>query len=58
MFKSLLPTIIFILLAILVSIIVLNYFNINMADNSGLVVLNRTAVYEGMQCKDKKDIKK
>ena len=46
--KKLLPTIGFILVAVVVSIMLLNYFNINVSDNSGLRVLNRTAVFEGL----------
>ena len=46
--RALLPTIGFILVAVIVSMMVLNYFNINMNDNSGLRVLNRSAVFEGM----------
>lgn len=60
MFKNLgklLPTIIFILIAVITSMMLLSYFNINMNDNNGLK-LNRHAVFEGneniLEKKDKK----
>ena len=49
MFKNLgklLPTIIFILIAVIASMMLLSYFNINMSDNNGLK-LNRHAIFEG-----------
>ena len=49
--SSLLPMIALIIVAIVISIIMLNYFNINMEDNNGFISLNRHAVYEGMGCK-------
>ena len=53
---KLLPTIIYILIAVIVSMMLLSYFNINMNSNDGLR-LNRFAVFEGnenMKEKDKK----
>ena len=55
--RKLMPTVGFILIAVIVSILALNYFNINMLDNEGgLRVLNRSAVYEGLS-NGKKDLK-
>ena len=45
---KLLPTIIFVLVLILISVFVLNYLEINMSDNTGFRVLNRTATIETM----------
>ena len=45
---KLLPTIIFVLVLILISVFVLNYLQINMSDNTGFRVLNRTATIETM----------
>jgi len=47
-FSKLLPTIIFILFAVIASMMLLSYFNINMNDNSK-IKLNRYAVFEGMK---------
>ena len=49
MFSKVLPTIGFILLAVIVSSMLLSYYNINMNDTSGLRVLNRQATYEGFK---------
>ena len=49
MFSKVLPTIGFILLAVIVSSILLSYYNVNMNDTSGLRVLNRQATYEGFK---------
>ena len=49
--SSLFPMIALIIVAIVVSIMMLNYFNINMEDNNGFISLNRHAVYESMGCK-------
>ena len=55
--RKLMPTVGFILIAVIVSILALNYFNINMLDNEGgLRVLNRSAVYEGL-CPNKEGLK-
>ena len=43
---KLLPTIIYILIAVIVSMMLLSYFNINMNSNDGLR-LNRVAIFEG-----------
>ena len=45
-FGKLLPTIIYILIAVIVSMMLLSYFNINMNSNDGLR-LNRVAIFEG-----------
>ena len=49
MFSKVLPTIVFILLAVIVSSMLLSYYNINMNDTSGLRVLNRQATFEGFK---------
>lgn len=50
-FNKLLPTICYIILAVVVSMIVLNFFGISLSnDNYG--VLTRFAVVEGMSCKE------
>ena len=46
-FSKLLPTILFILVAVIVSMMALSYFNISLAE-SGTSVLSRKAVFEGM----------
>tara|TARA_B100001769_G_scaffold275296_1_gene276921 strand:+ start:1525 stop:1806 length:282 start_codon:yes stop_codon:yes gene_type:complete len=50
-FTKLLPTIIFVLVLVLTSVIILNYFKINMNDNTGFRVLNRTATIETLDNK-------
>ena len=45
--RAILPTVGFILVAVIVSVFLLNYFNINVADNGGLRILNRKALFEG-----------
>tara|TARA_X000000368_G_scaffold304456_1_gene242786 strand:+ start:726 stop:1031 length:306 start_codon:yes stop_codon:yes gene_type:complete len=52
-FRALFPTIIFILVCVVLSIIVLNYFQVDMNDNNGFRVLNRMLTIEGM-CPNKK----
>ena len=57
---KLLPTIIYILIAVIVSMMLLSYFNINMNSNDGLR-LNRVAIFEGnenMILKDEEEDKK
>jgi hypothetical protein len=48
-FRTLFPTIIFILVCVLISMIVLNFFHVNMNDNNGIKVLNRTLTVEGFK---------
>ena len=51
MFKNLsklIPTIIFVLLAVIGSMMLLSYFNVSMLDNNNKK-LSRTAVFEGMK---------
>tara|TARA_B100000927_G_scaffold291702_1_gene295876 strand:+ start:4921 stop:5325 length:405 start_codon:yes stop_codon:yes gene_type:complete len=48
-FRAIFPTIIFVLVCVLVSMIVLNFFQINMNDNNGFKVLNRVLTVEGMK---------
>ena len=55
-FRAIFPTIIFILVSVLISMIVLNFFQVNMNDNNGFKVLNRVLTVEGM--KNKKKINK
>lgn len=50
-FRALFPTIIFILVCVLVSIVVLNFFQVDMNDNNGFKVLNRVLTVEGMKNK-------
>ena len=50
---KLLPTIIYILIAVIVSMMLLSYFNINMNSNDGLR-LNRVAIFEGNENMNKK----
>ena len=47
--RAIFPTIIFILVCVLVSIVVLNFFQVDMNDNNGFRVLNRTLTVEGME---------
>ena len=53
-FRALFPTIIFILVCVVLSILVLNYFQVDMNDNNGFRVLNRMLTIEGM-CPNKKE---
>jgi len=48
-FRELFPTIIFILVSILISIVMLNFFQVDMDDNNGFRVLNRVLTVEGMK---------
>lgn len=48
-FRALFPTIIFILVCVLVSMVVLNFFQVDMNDNNGFRVLNRLLTVEGMK---------
>lgn len=50
-FRALFPTIIFILVCVLVSMVVLNFFQVDMNDNNGFRVLNRMLTVEGMKNK-------
>ena len=49
MFSKVLSTIGFILLAVIVSSMLLSYYNVNMNDTRGLRVLNRQATFEGFK---------
>ena len=55
-FRAIFPTIIFILVSVVISMIVLNFFQVDMNDNNGFKVLNRVLTVEGM--KNKKKINK
>lgn len=46
--KEFLPILGFVLALVIVSMMVLSYFNINMNETSGLRTLNRVAIHEGM----------
>ena len=46
---SILPTVGVILIVAIVCMIIVNAFQINMNDNSGLKVLNRSATFEGFK---------
>tara|TARA_B100001175_G_scaffold153241_1_gene129865 strand:+ start:7136 stop:7486 length:351 start_codon:yes stop_codon:yes gene_type:complete len=48
-FRAIFPTIIFILVCVLVSMVVLNFFQVDMNDNDGFKVLNRMLTVEGME---------
>tara|TARA_B110000008_G_C16931668_1_gene548954 strand:- start:50 stop:376 length:327 start_codon:yes stop_codon:yes gene_type:complete len=48
-FRALFPTIIFILVCVVVSMVVLNFFQVDMNDNNGFRVLNRALTVEGME---------
>jgi len=48
-FRALFPTIIFILVCVLISIVMLNFFQVDMNDNNGFKVLNRVLTVEGMK---------
>jgi len=49
--KDFLPILGFVLFLIIISMMIISYFNINMNDNGGLLKLNRVAIHEGM-CSD------
>jgi len=51
-FRAIFPTIIFILVCVLVSMVVLNFFQVDMNDNNGFRVLNRMLTVEGMKNKN------
>ena len=55
-FRAIFPTIIFILVSVVISMIVLNFFQVDMNDNNGFKVLKRVLTVEGM--KNKKKINK
>ena len=46
--KEFLPILGFVLALVIVSMMVVSYFNINMNKTSGLRTLNRVAIHEGM----------
>ncbi len=46
--KEFLPILGFVLALVIVSMMVLSYFNINMNETGGLRTLNRVAIHEGM----------
>ena len=48
-FRAIFPTIIFILVCVLVSMVVLNFFQVDMNDNNRFKVLNRVLTVEGMK---------
>ena len=48
-FTAIFPTIIFILICVLISIVVLNFYQVDMNDNNGFRVLNRVLTVEGMK---------
>ncbi len=48
-FRALFPTIIFILVSVVISMVVLNFFQVDMNDNNGFKVLNRVLTVEGMK---------
>ena len=50
-FRALFPTIIFLLVSVLLSMVILNYFQVDMNDNTGFKVLNRALSVEGMKNK-------
>ena len=54
-YKYVVPIILIIVFCFIVSIFLINYFKIDVNDNSGLVKLNRVAVYEGLNEDDKKN---
>ena len=47
--KDYLPTLAIVLVLVIVSMMVVNYFNIDLGDNSGLGVLKKAAVFEGFK---------
>ena len=53
-FRTIFPTIILILVCILFSIVALNFFQIDMEDNTGFRVVNRKLTVEGMKNKKNK----
>ena len=54
-YKYVIPIILIIVFCFIVSIFLINYFKIDVNDNSGLVKLNRVAVYEGLNEDDTKN---
>jgi hypothetical protein len=46
--KEFLPILGFVLALVIVSMMVLSYFNVNMNETGGLRTLNRVAIHEGM----------
>ena len=52
-FSKLFPTIIFILLSVLISMVLLNFFKVDINDNNGFLTLNRVLTVEGMCNKNK-----
>jgi len=50
-FRALFPTIIFLLVSVLISMVILNYFQVDMNDNTGFKILNRALSVEGMKNK-------
>ena len=48
-FRALFPTIIFLLVSVLLSMVILNYFQVDMNDNTGFKILNRALSVEGMK---------
>lgn len=46
--KDFLPILGFVLALVIVSMMVLSYFNVNMNETGGLRTLNRVAIHEGM----------
>ena len=53
-YKYVIPIILIIVFCFIVSIFLINYFKIDVNDNSGLVKLNRVAVYEGLKDEETK----
>ena len=47
--SNILPTIGLVLVLVIVSMMLISYFGINMNNNSGLGVLNRSATFEGFK---------
>ena len=54
-YKYVIPIILIIVFCFIVSIFLINYFKIDVNDNSGLVKLNKVAVYEGLNNEDTKN---
>ena len=46
--KQFLPVLGFVLVLVIVSMMVVSYFNVNMNETGGLRTLNRVAIHEGM----------
>ena len=53
-YNYIIPVILLIIFSFISSIFLINYLKIDINDNSGLVKLNKVAVYEGLTNKDKK----